>query len=124
MRVMIRRLFRYILFALIAILAIGGVDAFAASPSDGALFQSTIAPILQRRCLKCHNSNNAKGKLSLVSLASALEGGKSGAAIVVGNPDESELMERIESGDMPEEGPPLTEDEIRSIRKWLDAGAS
>ncbi|SVD28895.1 uncharacterized protein METZ01_LOCUS381749, partial [marine metagenome] len=45
---MIRSLFRYILFALIAILAIGGVDAFAVSPSDGALFQSTIAPILQR----------------------------------------------------------------------------
>ena len=124
MRVMIRRLFRYILFALITILAIAGVDAFAASPSDGALFQSTIAPILQNRCLKCHNSNNAKGKLALVSLASALEGGKSGAAIVVGSPDESELVERIETGDMPEEGPPLTEDEIRSIRKWLDAGAS
>jgi len=121
---MIRRLFRYILFALIAILAIGGVDASAADPSDGALFRSTIAPILQNRCLKCHNSNNAKGKLSLVSLASALEGGKSGAAIVVRNPDESELMERIESGEMPEEGPPLTENEIRSIRKWLDTGAS
>ena len=47
-------------------------------------FHEEVAPILVRSCIECHNGSNAKGGLSLETLASALKGGEEGPAIVVG----------------------------------------
>ena len=50
-------------------------------------------------------------------------GGKDGAAIVAGKPDESPLWERVEAGEMPPKSP-LSPAEKAAIRDWIAAGAT
>ena len=53
----------------------------------------------------------------------ACRGGKSGAALVEGKPDESLLLDRVKSGEMPPGKKKLTATEIDTLRKWIAAGA-
>jgi hypothetical protein len=96
--------------------------AVGAEPK-GREFDSTIAPILARRCLDCHSGSDPKGKLNLAQQASALRGGKSGPAIVRGKPDESLLWEKIDADEMPPKSP-LSSVEKAVLRNWLEAGAA
>jgi len=92
------------------------------------LAESTIPPqvvsILEQNCLRCHNPNISKGELALESLASALKGGEKGAAIVPGDAAASSLIDRVESGDMPEDGDPLPKEQVQVLRDWIDQGAT
>ncbi len=47
-------------------------------------FKESIAPILVKNCIECHNSSVTKGNLNLETLASTLKGGDEGKAIVPG----------------------------------------
>ena len=96
-------------------------------PADASLihFREQIVPLLESRCLRCHEGDSPEGELSLTTRVGAIKGGASGPAIVPGQPDESPLLDAV-SGDepaMPKEGPPLTEAEVASIREWIAAGA-
>ena len=98
----------------------------AANPID---FRSQIAPLLERHCLRCHNPGNAKGELSLATLADAKRGGGSGAAITPEDASDSRLMEMITpyapgQADMPEDTSPLKPEQIELLRRWIDAGAA
>ena len=111
---------RYLLVALA--LVILAVSRSVAADVD---FRRDISPILERRCLSCHNGAEKKGKLSLQTEKEALAGGENGAAIEPGKPAESLLLDYI-SGDkpeMPKKGPPLTKEEVALIRDWIAAGA-
>ncbi len=78
----------------------------AGGPGEqGRPFDTTIAPILWRRCLDCHSGADAKGKLDLSRSTLARRGGKSGPAIVPGQVEESLLWERVESDEMPPKVP-------------------
>ncbi|MEO8269291.1 MAG: PSD1 and planctomycete cytochrome C domain-containing protein [Aureliella sp.] len=90
-------------------------------------FEAHIAPILVRRCVECHQSNNASGGLLLTSHAGLLDGGESGSILSIEVPGESYLLERVKSGEMP---PPekghsrqLPQAEIELLEAWLVAGA-
>ena len=88
-------------------------------------FERAIAPILERRCVGCHNDQDSKGGLSLQSAAGFRAGGDGGAAVVAGDPAGSLLLEYV-SGDkpeMPKEGPPLSAAEVESLRQWIADGA-
>ncbi|HRK14998.1 MAG TPA: hypothetical protein PK490_11950, partial [Prosthecobacter sp.] len=55
-------------------------------------------------------------------------GGKHGAVITAGKPDESELLRRVslprtDKQAMPRRGAPLSKDEIAKLREWIAAGA-
>ena len=58
--------------------------------------------------------------LDLTSLAGALAGGSSGAAVVPGDPEASLLVLRQQSGSHPGQ---LTPEELAGIIAWIEAGA-
>jgi hypothetical protein len=90
-------------------------------------FARDIQPIFKARCLKCHDWIKRRGQLRLDSGAYALHGGVSGKVIIPGNSRDSRLVQLITAADpderMPQKGEPLSAEEIRLIRTWIDAGA-
>lgn len=86
-------------------------------------FDAKIAPLLARKCLECHDSATKKGKLDLSRKAAAFAGGETGKVIVPGKSAESLLWEQVETGDMPPEGEPLSDQEKNLLKQWLDDGA-
>ena len=96
--------------------------------AQGPDFTSEIRPILEARCLGCHGPDKQKGGLRFDLKASALAGGDSGPAISPGKPEESLILERVSSLErgerMPPEGDPLTPEQIRQLRDWVQAGAA
>jgi hypothetical protein len=104
--------------------------AVAAVPSafgaDDPFFQERIAPVFERRCVRCHGDSTRKGNLSLTTASGAFKGGDGGPAVVPGKLGESLLLEMI-SGDkpaMPQKETPLSLGEVASIRKWIETGAA
>ncbi len=89
-------------------------------PKDMA---SRAREMLADKCLSCHSPDPRKGGLDLTRRASALLGGKDGPAVVPGKPDDSLLIERLESGEMPP-GRPLEAEEIAAFRGWVESGAT
>jgi len=89
-----------------------------------------ILPIFLMRCVICHGKRKQEGGLDLRTQASRLKGGKSGPALVPGKPEESLLLKRITSGEMPPSKlliafcvrPPTTA-EVELIHKWIADGA-
>jgi mono/diheme cytochrome c family protein len=88
-------------------------------------FREQIVPLLESRCLRCHEGATPDGELSLVTRDGLTQGGTSGPAIVLGQPDDSLILDAIsgEEPEMPKEGPPLTDAEVAAIRQWIAAGA-
>jgi mono/diheme cytochrome c family protein len=88
-------------------------------------FETRIRPILANNCYGCH-TNSALGGLRLDSLEAMKTGGKRGAALVVGDPDNSLLIKAIRQGDpslkMPSGGK-LKDSEIADLEAWVKAGA-
>src|SRR6266536_3227769 len=111
------------LLAGLALLAHGPARA-----ADKVDFAKQILPILQQNCIKCHGEEKQKGKLRLDSKEAAMKGGKDGVVIVAGDADKSEMYRRItlpKGNDdvMPNEGDPLTKEQIDLIRDWINQGA-
>lgn len=88
-------------------------------------FAEQIAPIFERHCVRCHNGEEHKGGLSLVTSEAVLKGGDSGAALVPGKPDASLLLQYVEGDkpEMPKNSPPLSPPQIAALRAWIQAGA-
>ena len=109
-----------------AILAIGfarGADGQDAAGIE--FFEKRIRPVLVTHCYKCHSAGAKKqGGLLLDSRAAIRRGGDSGAAVVPGKPDESQLIAalRYESFEMPPKGK-LPDAVISDFVKWIRIGA-
>lgn len=89
------------------------------------VFESDIAPLLQARCHKCHAGEMQEAGLDLRRRFTMLTGGDGGPVIVIGRPENSLLVEKLESGEMPPEGePPLSMEERDLIKRWIAAGAT
>jgi hypothetical protein len=94
-------------------------------------FNREIRPLLSNSCFKCHGPDpeerQANLRLDTEDGAIADLGGY--AAIVRGNPDESELIRRIASDDASERMPPpgsgkqLTPEEVELLTRWVRQGA-
>lgn len=85
-------------------------------------FEGDIKPLLQRRCLSCHNDADHKGDFSLQTRQSAFE-----SNVVPGDPAASYLLDLVSSTTaderMPPEGEPLSSIEIDLVRRWIAGGA-
>src|SRR4051794_32118862 len=83
-------------FAFCAILTQDGIVSADDAPDNAGAqhFDRTIAPLLARRCLDCHNPTDQKGGLDLTSASTAKAGGDSGAVVEPGLPEESLLWSR------------------------------
>lgn len=101
-------------------------SGMVAEADDPDAFRRSVAPILERRCLSCHNDTDRKGGLSLASREQLDKGGESGPVVVAKRPDESALWQQVrgEKPEMPKSGAPLTAAEAEAIRGWIAAGAS
>ncbi|MES1159210.1 MAG: c-type cytochrome domain-containing protein, partial [Bacteroidota bacterium] len=92
---------------------------------DAVVFTDMVQPILQQKCMSCHNSNKAKGELIMETAELLLKGGKTGPVWDSTRPDLGLLLQRIhlapdEEKHMPPKGkPPLTESEVSILYQWL-----
>lgn len=93
------------------------------------VYTDIIQPILNNKCVSCHNPGKQKGDLDLSSEAGIVKGGQSGAAIIPSDLEKSELFHRVtlpvsSKKFMPADNhPPLTAIEISMLKWWIDAGA-
>jgi mono/diheme cytochrome c family protein len=103
------------------------VALFCSAANGQDLFRDRVAPIIERRCLTCHNAADHKGGLSLETAEGLESGGDSGSPVAAGSPDESYLLELITPdkgrAKMPKDADPLKAEEIAAIRDWIAAGA-
>ncbi len=109
----------------------GGAISRQAVPSKEELInQHDVLPIVLLRCTTCHGRQKKQGGLDLRSIATMRKGGVSGPAFVVGKPDESLMIQRIESEACPPRElllkffvrrPPKSETKV--LRDWIHAGA-
>jgi hypothetical protein len=101
-------------------------DRPSAQPTPRVDFARDVKPILEARCLACHDRDKRKGGLSLATYGDALDGGRNGAAIRPGNAAGSLLVHRI-AGEiepqMPKDEDPLTPPQLAIIRRWIEQGA-
>ena len=90
-----------------------------------AVLDGRAAPILQRRCVPCHNEYLKNGGISFLDRASLLKGGTRGPAVVPGKPEESVMIQALRhEGElqMPP-GPKLPSREVRILTDWVKRGA-
>ena len=105
-----------------------GYTQSSAAPIDPAeieFFEREIRPILIEHCQSCHGAKKQEMSLRLDSALGLLLGGDNGPVIVVGEPNESLLIEAIRySGDtkMPPNGK-LPASAIASLERWVKQGA-
>jgi len=95
-------------------------------------FNRDIQPILSQNCFQCHGADSAarQAGLRLDQFDGATKPAESGdAAIVPGNPEQSELLARVISTDPDLHMPPaetkknLTSEQIELLRRWITGGA-
>ena len=85
-------------------------------------FTDQIAPLLRARCVACHSSREPGGGHVLTSYAGLFSEGANGTAVVPGDPA-SLLCEVVADGSMPQDGEPLSGEEVDLIRRWVTLGA-
>ena len=104
---------------------------WSARGDDGAgsrFFETKIRPVLAENCFGCHGPDSGKGKagLRIDSLESLRRGGKSGPAIVPGDPDASLLILAVRHDSSLAAMPPkskLQPGEIATLAAWVKMGA-
>ncbi len=84
-----------------------------------------VRPLFKENCNGCHHPGKTKGQLDLTTYVSLLKGGKHGASVEPGAPSKSRLIEAIGGDDpaMPDEGDPLTPQEVAIVEHWVGQGA-
>jgi uncharacterized membrane protein len=97
------------------------------APAGDVEFARDVMPILEKTCVECHGPDKVKARLRMDSVAGLQKGGKSGALLKPGDPDNSLMMRRVLGLDgedqMPLDKDPLTEAQIDTLRRWIAAGA-
>ncbi|HZW29436.1 MAG TPA: DUF1549 domain-containing protein, partial [Isosphaeraceae bacterium] len=108
----------------ILILAAGCTMMAAARADEPPTFERDVRPILKAYCLDCHGAGEQlKGKLDLRLARSARRGGKSGPAVVAGQPEESLLLIRVQAGEMPPTEKKVPPGQAAILERWIAAGA-
>ena len=106
--------------AIVLLLPFGSADRVVGE--DAIRFESQVRPVLSRACLNCHGASEPEADFDLTAPhAATLD------LLAPGEPEISELLRRVASDDpderMPPKGPPLTDDEIETLRRWIAEGA-
>lgn len=126
--------FWWLMFAVIAgagwlvpgVIADELTDATSQAETAKVDFRRDIRPILSEHCFKCHgpDANQREADLRLDRHDDALQ------VIEVGEPDESELIARVESEDddvvmpPPDAKMPLSETQRQLLRRWVRQGVA
>ena len=113
--------FTVLTFSLAMIAPLRAQTAPAASPD---FFETKIRPVLANNCYSCHTGSQLGG-LRLDSRDAMLKGGKSGTALVPGDPDKSLMITAVrQTGPlkMPM-GTKLNNEQVEDLMAWVKAGA-
>jgi len=100
-------------------------------PLDQAVvYRDMVQPMLEAKCMSCHNSSKAKGGLVMTSPELLLKGGKSGPVLDTSDANMSLLLQRVH---LPEEDrkhmpplgkPQLNDQELAILYNWIRRGAN
>lgn len=102
-----------------------GDEVMAMAPKTVG-YDDAILPILEGRCIRCHNIDKQRGGLNMESFASLMDGGSSGMVVQPGQPDSSRLLRlasQVEEPVMPPSGSPLNDEDLGMLRAWIASGA-
>ena len=105
-------------------MALCWVATSLAADAPDPTFERNVRPILKAHCFQCHGeAGKTEAKLDVRLKRLIEKGGEAGPAIVPGQPDQSLLLKRVESGEMPpsERKPTVAERDV--LRRWIAAGA-
>lgn len=87
-----------------------------------------IKPLLQERCFACHGALKQNAKLRLDSGELIRKGSSNGPIVVPGKSAQSSVIGRVSEPDeherMPPEGQPLSAEQIKTLKAWIDEGAN
>lgn len=96
---------------------------------QAVVFEHLVRPVLEEKCISCHNPSKAKGGLLMEDAKQLMAGGKTGKLFIPGDPAASLLMLRLhlpesDKKHMPPAGKPqLTDEEIELLYHWIKGGA-
>ena len=91
-------------------------------------FETQVKPILQDRCVECHNSENLLGNFNMENRASVVQKRKEGPVIVPKAPEKSMLfltlnLPATDKKAMPATAHRLSKTDVDIIRRWIAEGA-
>lgn len=96
---------------------------------EAVVYGDLVQPIIDEKCLSCHNEKKAKGELIMETRELLLKGGKHGKLWDTTKPDLGLLMTRLhlpedDKKHMPPPGKPqLSDQEVVILESWIKAGA-
>ncbi|HEU0123981.1 MAG TPA: PSD1 and planctomycete cytochrome C domain-containing protein [Bryobacteraceae bacterium] len=108
------------------LLAVTAGVCLSAAETPAEFFETKVRPVLAKNCFSCHTQTKLGG-LAMASREDLLKGGKTGPAIVSGDPEKSLLVLAIthqhERFKMPPSGAKMDEVSIGHIKQWIRDGA-
>lgn len=96
---------------------------------DAVVYTHMVKPIVEAKCMSCHNNKKARGELVMETEELLLKGGKNGKLWDTTEADLGLMLKRIHlpleaKKHMPPQGKPqLTEEEITVLNEWIKNGA-
>src|SRR5437764_1097098 len=111
-------------FLVMSAVAAASARGVAPTPEGIDYFEKNVRPILVDTCYKCHSaqSEKLKGGLYVDSPYGLRKGGKTGPAIVPGEPEKSLLIKAIlyvdEDLQMPPKKP-LAKEQVAALETWI-----
>lgn len=114
---------------LLTIIITAAATVWAISSSRSTVdFNTQVKPVINKKCISCHGGVKQQAGFSLLFRSEALAATESGKpAIIPGDPDNSELIRRIEATDpeerMPYKHEPLQPEQVKIFRQWIKEGA-
>ena len=97
---------------------------------EAFVYNDLVQPILEKKCVSCHNSKKAKGELVMDSRELFIKGGKEGVPWDTTEADLGVMMRRIhmpleQKEHMPPKGKPqLTDEEVFILNEWVKRGSN
>ena len=110
------------------------LSGFTATLCLGSLFAQTtekityddhVFPVLESKCLNCHNPDKKKGDLDLSTYVGTMAGSSGGKIVLAGDGGSSKLYTvtvHTEEPVMPPEGDKIAKKDADIIRAWIDGG--
>ncbi|TAE31665.1 MAG: ribonuclease inhibitor [Cytophagales bacterium] len=98
--------------------------------NNALVYNQVVNPILQARCVQCHNAEKSKGDLRFDTPQMIQKGGEGGPVFVAGKGVDSEMVKRCllpleDDEHMPPKGKTqLTDSQVAILSWWIDQGAS
>jgi hypothetical protein len=123
--IMAPRMFRLLTGTLCCL---GGLSAPSWSVAAEVDYETHIKPLMVEKCFGCHGPFKQESGLRLDAALLIKQGSENGPVVDAENPDASLLLERVRSESEfermppPEEGEPLTEEQIAHLRSWIADG--